>query len=562
MKVSIGYGQVDPSAKPDSRPRSDDAQPWVNLDDLRYDDLAVKNVASCEHNQAVLDGAQEHLPDEPWLYPWGFWSAQASGADGVFEDPPVLDVQFSFNHKSPGLTLLFYPHSEDWASEVEATWYNSAGETVHQGVYTIDGVVGHIPEKVSNFRRITLAFRATNVRERYIRLYGINYGEGRAFADEDIDTVSILEEVDPTSNQVTINTLNFRLRTHNPEFSIVSGLGDDMLMQYQQLTIIGDERDFGAFFLQFPWKDVYGDGTVIDFQAVDPIGVMDKYQFWGDVYDNVPLETIVGQLFSICFPTRLIGYRIDTAFAGRSVSGWIPTGTCRQALQLLCFAIGAVADDSRRDYVWIYPPDKEAHHAIPRDNIYLNPEIQPTVYYSGVDLIAHEYVPGDETREAYKGELAAGAHTIRFSEPLYGLQAEGAAIVESSANHAVLQVDVPGTVVVRGSVYTVNKAVFSARDEVLAGEVENTKIYDGCTVLSPADAAALLDGLFDYLRQRAQFNGEVRLGENEPGYVVRVPTLGHPIVGTVEQLDINLRAGKARMKVTGHVDSAGDQPDP
>lgn len=566
MKVQIGYGQVDPSAKPDGSPTSPNKQPWNALDGLKVDGLTVMNVATLEHNQGILDGAQAHLPNDPENYPWGFWSLDTSDDEGVFSRPPTLDIRFSLNHKAPGLTFLFYPYSDDWATSVRVAWYNSAGSVIQSGTYSISGIEGFVDQPVSGFRRIVVEFLSTNIRNRYIKLAGIQYGQGRSFPDDSIDSASVLEEVDPTSNEVTINTFNFRIRTHNPEFSIVSGVGDDMLMRNQMLTIVADGTDFGTYFLKFPWKDLHGDGSVVEFQAVDPIGAMDQYQFWGDIYANKPIESIVSQLFTICFPTQLIRYEIDAAFSGAVVSGWIPTCTCREALQLICFAIGAVADDSRRDYVWIYPPDTDVSYIMPDIKMYKGPLIEPTTYYNGVDVVAHEYTRGAEILQAHDGIVEVGRYTIKFNEPLHSLTVSGATLAQSSANHAVLNVPTTGTVKVSGKRFVANQTVFSVRGEVVAGEVENVMIYDGCTLLSPSQAPGRARALFHYLTQRTRITADVRLDKEgdaediaylEAGEIVQAPTIGNPITGTIEQLDINLRGGRAKARVTGDVANAG-----
>ncbi len=563
MNIQIGYGQIDPGAKADSRPSAEDIQPWVGLADLRFDNVTVANVATCEPNQAVLDGCQEHLPDEPDKLPWGLWSRSMSDDEGIFTEPPVLEVGFSFNHKSPGITLLFYPYSEDWASRVRVTWFDGAGGMLATGEYSLRGVVGEVDEKVTDFQKIRVEFLETNRPCRYVKLAGIDYGKGRTFPDDEIDGCQILEELDPTSNEVSINTLRFRLRTHRPEFSMVSGVGENMLMRNQALNVVADEQKFGAFFLKLPWKDVYGDGTVIDFDAVDILGAMDNYQFAGDVYEAVLVERLLRLIFDVCFPTRLVDFRLDAAFTGKTLSGYIPPCTCRAAVQQVAFALGAAADDSRRDYVWIYPPDTVVSTVLPEGELYRGASMQPTEYVSGIDLVAHQYMPGEDTAEAYRGELGTGGHTVQFSEPLHSLEATGASIGQSGANHAVLQVKTPGEVVVTGKRYVVNKPVFSRRKTVDAGEVENILVFDRCTMLSPLDAPGVLDGLFAYLGQRSQIEVPVRLGALECGYVVQVPTragllTGLPIAGTVEQLDINLRAGSADMKVVGNVEGTGD----
>lgn len=175
MKLQIGYGQIDPSAKPDSKPLGTDTQKWSNLDVLRYDNIATRNIATCEHNYTILDGSQEHLFNDPENYDWGMWSKSISNELGVFENPPLLRIMFTFNHKSPGLTFLFYPFSDDWASEVEVTWYDGTGSVIKSGLYELEGVEADLTENVSNFQMIDISFLKTNRPYRFVKLIGLKF---------------------------------------------------------------------------------------------------------------------------------------------------------------------------------------------------------------------------------------------------------------------------------------------------------------------------------------------------------------------------------------------------
>ena len=173
--IYIGYGKIDPSAKPDSSPTTSDNQPFANINDLRFDRITPLNVNTLEHNQGVLDGSQDHMADNPEAYRWGLWSKQISDDQGIFADPPTLDITFTANHKSPGVSLYFYPHADDYANRVRATWYDRTGDVVQSGTYEIDGVNGEIAENVQSFRRLRLEFLSTNIRNRYGKLIGLDY---------------------------------------------------------------------------------------------------------------------------------------------------------------------------------------------------------------------------------------------------------------------------------------------------------------------------------------------------------------------------------------------------
>ena len=52
----ISFGIFDVTAKADSTPAATDKQPWVNINDLKQDELTQPTYATLEGNQFILDG--------------------------------------------------------------------------------------------------------------------------------------------------------------------------------------------------------------------------------------------------------------------------------------------------------------------------------------------------------------------------------------------------------------------------------------------------------------------------------------------------------------------------
>lgn len=560
--ITIKYGQLDPEAKADSLPASASSKPWADVSALSRELEPPGNYATLEHNCWTLDGSMKILPEDPGAEEWGFFSASMSDDNAVFAEPPELDIYFGSAHKSPGLTLYFYPHTYDRAVQVRVTWYASDQVTVlHTGEYELTGNPGVVNQTVAEWCRIKIEFLTTFLPYRYIKLYGIDYGIARTFADSDIDTASVLEEIDPISDVISVNTLNFRMKTHDPSFAPVFE-DDSMLMRKQELTVTASDNPFGIFFLR-TWNDVHGDGKVYDFIAQDAVGIMDGYRFMGGMYDNEPVVNILRKLFEICFPAGNIGFELDEPLANVTVSGHIPIVSCREALRQLCFAIGAVADTSRRGYVWIYRRDTETEFEIPLENKYMGGSgIEPTEYFSGVDLTSYEFSQSSEINEIHSSALAPGAYTFEFTEPLHSLTATGAAITESGANHATINVTAAGNVTLSGRRYIRSEIVHSVRGEVIAGEAANVCVFSGCALVTNENAPALAAELFAYLKQRTVAESEIRLGGViaglEPGYVARMESrrgnMISTITGTVERLEINLRGMRAKARIVGDAD--------
>ena len=558
--ITIRYGKIDPTAKADSMPSVNQNQPWGNVHDLRYDNISIeKNIGTFELNKFILDGEQEEMPDNPHAYDWGWWTVQASDHEGNFgDDAPGLDVSFSTPHSSNGITLSFYPFTNDFVTRARITWWNEYGAVLKSGIYENNGMEGAFGETVTLYTRVKIELLSTNIKHRYAKIYAIEFGRVRVFADGEIDYCNILEEIDPTSEFLSVNTMGFRIKTHNADFFQVLGdTQNDMLMTNQQMTVEYNGEPFGVFFLKKS-RDVYNTDTVFDFDTQDAVGVMGGYQFYGGIYDEYPAIDLIQELFDICFPTKLIDFVLDDALKEKTVSGYIPIGTCRLALQYICFAIGAIADTSRRNYVWIYPLEQVLERRIPRENIYMGGNIETTEHFTSVIVVSHTYTPGEEIRTIYDDEIEAGEHVFHFTEPLHSLEISGGTILESSATYAKIQAPQNQHVLLTGISYIVSRIPYTVDSQLMPGEVERTKTYDGCTLVSQSGSKDLANHIFLYLNMRQRIEIPVRLEDLEVGYFTKVMTRGRPILGFTEQLSIQLRGRRATLRLLGNADTGID----
>ena len=359
-KLEIKFEASDPHAKPDlSVITSPNKAPWSNLADLCYDNMPTPGFfATLETNYTVLDGNADEFPDTYGSLTWGYFSDSVSDANGDFDAPPVLALTFNDPHKSPGLTLHFYPHTKDYAALVNVSWYSDSAGTVllHFGQYGLNGVEAPIAQAVDGYRHIKIEFLKTNTPYRYVKLWAVEFGVTRIFTDDEIDACNVLEEIDPTSGSISINTLNARIRTRSSIFSpVTSPSFDDMMMERQKLELYRNGSLFGVFFLAPQgWEDVTQDGIVFDITAEDAMSVLDSYEFLGGLYNNKPAAELLDEIFLICFPTGIITYLLDVELQSATVTGYIHIGTCGEAFQHICFALNATADTARTDHIWIY----------------------------------------------------------------------------------------------------------------------------------------------------------------------------------------------------------------
>ena len=341
-----------------------------------------------------MDGSFSFFPEVPEAYFWGLWSAVQSGESGAFADPPVLDIQFSQAHSSSGLTLHFYAPTGDWASKLKIQWYGADGGLLASALFTPDTVDFYCAKKVDRYRRIRLTFLETNHPGRYLKLAGLDYGVYLHFAGDEIVKAHVLEECDPLSAEISINTLGLTLYNKEGRFSILNPEGYfDVLQHKQKLTVWEDVRPearstsstsycMGTFYLS-DWENS-GD-TLADFTAVDAVGLLDGAPYDGGVYD-----TTAGALAADILDGY--SYTLDAELAAERVQGYLAAGTRREALQQLAFAVGAVVDCSRSDLIRISPAPARASGMIAYDRKFQNgSKVTLNPLITAVAVTAHRY---------------------------------------------------------------------------------------------------------------------------------------------------------------------------
>lgn len=354
--LQMSIKNIDVTTKRDTQTiTSTSAKPWSILDDLALDRLPrPDDFATLEPNFTLLDGSMREFPDNTDNMTWGFFSGEMSGPDGFYLNPPKLRIPFSSPHKSRGITLFYYA---DCGYTVRVTWYSDiyGTEIIKSGEYETEKITGVVRETVSGYRSIDVEFIKSSIPFRFVKWWAVEYGLIRIILDNEINKCNILEEIDPTSESISVNILRANIRSRNSFISPISSPDfDDMLMEQQMLTIERNGAPFGVFFLE-EWEDVNQDGIEFDISAGDAMSILDLYPHMGGMYYNKSVVALFDEIFERCFPTGNVTYILDPAFADATVTGWIPIGMCGFAFQHICFALNATANAARIGDIRVYP---------------------------------------------------------------------------------------------------------------------------------------------------------------------------------------------------------------
>ena len=557
----VEFGLYDVTARGDSNPVCDAAQPFCRLRRDLLVEAAPSQVkyGTLESRQWLMDGSFSFFPEVPEAYFWGLWSAVQSGESGAFADPPVLDIQFSQAHSSSGLTLHFYAPTGDWASKLKIQWYGADGGLLASALFTPDAVDFYCAKKVDRYRRIRLTFLETNHPGRYLKLAGLDYGVYLHFAGDEIVKAHVLEECDPLSAEISINTLGLTLYNKEGRFSILNPEGYfDVLQHKQKLTVWEDVRPearstsstsycMGTFYLS-DWENS-GD-TLADFTAVDAVGLLDGAPYDGGVYD-----TTAGALAADILEGY--SYTLDAELASERVQGYLAAGTRREALQQLAFAVGAVVDCSRSDLIRISPAPARASGMIAYDRKFQNgSKVTLNPLITAVAVTAHRYQAEDAPSELYKDTLEPGTYQVTFSAPAVAdsLTVTGATLAGRGVNRCTLTVSKAGEVCVTGRKYVDSTIILRRAAANLPPNAQDNELtVTDATLVSPDRATAVADRVLDYYAQRYEQTFRMIAGDEKLADRLIVQSFGGEMVrGQLEKMEFDLTGGyRADVRVTG-----------
>lgn len=154
-KSQIIFGFFDVTAKKDSQLIVNDKQEFVDLNDLKQDDIAEVKYGTCENNQFALDGTFELMPEN--LDNMCLWSNSMSNEIGTFEKPPILEINFTEPHSSLGLTLLF-SKAGDFCNHLNLTYYDKDNKLINDTDFYPDNYEYVCNNVVENYQKIVIIF--------------------------------------------------------------------------------------------------------------------------------------------------------------------------------------------------------------------------------------------------------------------------------------------------------------------------------------------------------------------------------------------------------------------
>ena len=208
-----------------------------------------------------------------------------------------------------------------------------------------------------------------------------------------------------------MDTFRFTLYSDNDDFNIDNPKNIYFLLRenqtfevYEYIHIYDDDNNListdeifmGIYYLK-EWKS--SNKYIISFECVDLIGLLDDIKIVFAKNENSMLSIIISILASIdeyfggYISERYIDIADNISLNDGTLKFAMPFCTCREALQMACFAISASASCSRRKYIYIELKDNLISHDIKDENNFgvlsstVNPEITGIQYTQDIRLV-------------------------------------------------------------------------------------------------------------------------------------------------------------------------------
>ena len=194
------------------------------------------------------------------------------------------------------------------------------------------------------YNKVVITFLETSKPYRNVFLTHIIWGLIRVFKDDEIEDINCLMELNSISEEVSINTMDYTIRSKT-EYAFE-------FQKKQKQTLYFDEAILGIYYLK--------DGKQIgekrySVETQDAVGILDNNPFMGGIYENM----LVSEILDNIMEGEGIAYFLDDAYKETRISGYLPVTSKRSALQQLAFAIGALVDTSYDRQLYVYPEQTE-----------------------------------------------------------------------------------------------------------------------------------------------------------------------------------------------------------
>lgn len=354
----------------------------------------------------------------------GYVSNSTSGEDGVFENPPVIKIQFEDLRREmiPGVTITWDSTYKEWAVDFRITAYNSDGVVAQTTVVGNSNLMCSVALDMVDYTRVEIEILKWCKPYHRARCDYIFMGITQIYTKSDLLGFEHRQSVDLLSAALPNSEVTFRLRNDTNVWNPDDPKGfEKYLLEQQQVDVrygmlLGNGIEWikGGTFWLTEWNTP-NNGLEANFIARDAMSLMN------DVYTGIRVGTLYDVAMDAFEQASLpllddgnVRYIVDESLKSVSTNFESESGdyTIAEVLQMVAHAGCCVLYQDRDGMVRIEPWDRRySKYRIDQKTSYTHPEYSMSKPLKGISV---DY--GDENRMLF--EIARRGEIQTVSNPL------------------------------------------------------------------------------------------------------------------------------------------------
>lgn len=498
--IVVKYKDIAIDAKESFEPTVSEQNIYSNIVLLKQDGKEYKNLSNpCEFYNFCLDGSETPLEEGFEEENFGFWSEQFSNESGEFETPISLILTSEELFSSVGISITFDTDNNYYPTKINIKWYRY-GELLENEDFEPNNSIYFCNKKVEYYNKVEITFYRFCIPYNRLKVRAIDYGLNVEFDGSKLLNTNMIQEIDPLSAQIPINTFDFVLnKKEDIEYSF---------QRKQPVSVYFDGNLYATHFVKTA-KRISKYGYRIETE--DYIGLMDGIYFYGGLYVEKDVLELIGEIFE----TAKIPYKIIGEPTVKNVSGYIPYTTCREALMQVSFASGLSVDTSNSNDVVVKVLSQDSTQKITLSRIMQGQNFDRSTNVSAVEVTAHNYIPQNDEISVYKAEESGEGEDIFvfFNEPLHSLSITNGEILKGGTNYAAIKAETG--CVLTGKKYGHTSFIKSIKNPLISrADIENIVSIEKATLVGKNNIDFILERCYNYYVQTQTMNAKIVDGKH------------------------------------------------
>lgn len=350
------FNMSEPDRQMDGVPNTNSNSDFADISLLLENKKSYSPFITLEHNINILDGTLETFDSSK--YDLSYFSKTLSNND--LSTNNEIYIIFPLLHTVYGLILDF--GVDNFLGDIEITYYrNDEILSVYNLKPKFSNESFNIGE--TDFNKIKFKFKTTKFPRMFSRLQYFSLGYVFNWGNDDIISCNIIENINPISKEVPINTCEISIYSAKDTFNMINPNGVfKYLRKNQQFKILatydGTEYEFGTFFLD-TWDTTTP--NISKFNLISRLGLLSNSKYYDGYFCGPPYGFVEEDTAYNVLNNVLNNYSAFEEFIDYDISselnvplfGYIPIGTYKDVIQIIAFVSNAIIDDTRDEVIKI-----------------------------------------------------------------------------------------------------------------------------------------------------------------------------------------------------------------